>query len=154
MEREAGRAAVVDERWEDDFDLDDEDGQMTPIDEDEEDLREVEGLVEGWLGSGGGGQASQRGILGNEIETETDDMDAQFDFEDSDVEEVFMQVLSQQAQQGNGQLPSQSHLEQQQQAQQTQEQQQPTPSGGGNGDEHEDLEMLAVSQSQRDTDML
>lgn len=162
---------MVDERWEDEFEFD-EDGQMTPIDEDEEYLREVEVLVEGWLGLGaggqevvgkslrdvdggieGGGQEDQKGLLG--IETGIDNMDAQFDFEDSDVEEVFMQVLSQQEQQANNQVPPQSHWEQQRQ-QQTQEQQQPTPSGGRNGNEHEDLEMLVASQSQsqRDTDML
>lgn len=79
-------------------------GEMSPVDEE----REVGELVEGWYEAQREGQDSNRiqGGLGAIPEQHTqnqnqdeDFMDAQFDFEDSDVEEVFMQVLSQQEQQ-------------------------------------------------------
>lgn len=94
---EEGNVVGEDDEW---------NGEMSPVDEE----REVGELVEGWYeaqregqGPGQGPNQTHGGPGVSEEEQkqnqEDDFMDAQFDFEDSDVEEVFMQVLSQQERQ-------------------------------------------------------
>lgn len=85
--------------WEDeDVDIDvngfgneDEEEGLSPVDEE----RELGDLVEGWFE---GEQQQQRQRQVQDQNQDDDFMDAQLDFDDSDVEEAFMQVLSQQEQ--------------------------------------------------------
>lgn len=122
MLREAEAEVELD--WDDEdvdyLDVEDEEqvqpeveAEMSPLDED----AEVGELVNGWYEYEGTRDNQIQQGLNRQDDNDNDYMDAHFDFEDSDVEEAFMQVLSQQEQepeelmvQGQGQLQRQQEL--------------------------------------------
>lgn len=115
LEREAGFAGEEfwggeEERQEEIEEEEQDEGMITPVDEE----GEIGMLVEGWMGWQGRGDGDGGGVGQGEHEepNEDDTMDGQFDFEDSDVEDVFLHVLSQEAERSRlGELNSLSYGE-------------------------------------------